>query len=141
MDKKEKAVRLVDVGELETELDTLLDLMLRDFADETNEMKCHCQAVAMESEDLKKLPTIDPESLRPVSEWELNPYRFSCEHFRCKECHHIDCIADNYCGKCGARMKNAGVKPEDLPIPEEENSRAKKSDDGNGEWEECGGME
>lgn len=28
MDKKEKAVRLVDVGKLETELDTLLDLML-----------------------------------------------------------------------------------------------------------------
>lgn len=117
-DKKEKTVRLVDVGELETELDTLLDLMLRDFADETDETKCHCKAVAMESEDLKKLPTIDPESLRPVSEWKLNPYRFSCEHFRCKECHHIDCVADNYCGKCGARMKNAGVKPEDLPIPE-----------------------
>lgn len=90
---------------------------------------------------IESCPPIDPESLRPVSEWELNPYRFSCEHFRCKECHHIDCIADNYCGKCGARMKNAGVKPEDLPIPEEENSRAKKSDDGNGEWEECGGME
>lgn len=90
---------------------------------------------------IESCPPIDPESLRPVSEWELNPYRFSCEHFRCKECHHIDCIADNYCGKCGARMKNAEVKPEDLPIPEEENSRAKKSDDGNGEWEECGGME
>ncbi len=54
MDKKEKTVRLVDVGELETELDTLLDLMLRDFADETDETKCRCQAVAMESEDLKK---------------------------------------------------------------------------------------
>lgn len=90
---------------------------------------------------IESCPPIDPESLRPVSEWELNPYRFSCEHFRCKECHHIDCVADNYCGKCGARMKNAGVKPEDLPVPEEENSRAKKSDDGNGEWKECGGME
>lgn len=64
--------------------------------------------------------TIDPESLRPESEWELNPYRFSCEHFRCKKCHHIDCVADNYCGKCGAKMKNAGVKPEDLPIPEQD---------------------
>lgn len=86
-------------------------------------------------------PTIAPESLRPVSEWELNPHRFSCEHFRCKECHHIDCVADNYCGKCGARMKNAGVKPEDLPVPEEENSSAEKSDDENDEWEweECGG--
>lgn len=51
MDKKEKTVRLVDVGELETKLNTLLDLMLRDYADETDETKCHCQAVAMESED------------------------------------------------------------------------------------------
>ena len=42
MDKKENAVRLVDVGKLEIELDTLLDLMLRDFADETDETKCHC---------------------------------------------------------------------------------------------------
>lgn len=63
---------------------------------------------------------IDPESLRSVSEWELNPYRFSCEHFRCKKCHHIDCVADKYCGECGAKMTNAGVKPENLPIPEEE---------------------
>lgn len=64
-------------------------------------------------------PTIDPETLRPVSEWELNPYRFSCEHFRCKKCHHIDCVADKYCGECGSKMKNAGVKPEDMPIPTE----------------------
>ena len=64
-------------------------------------------------------PTIDPEALQPVSEWELNPYRFSCEHFRCKKCHHIDCVADKYCGECGSKMKNAGVKPEDMPIPTE----------------------
>ena len=92
---------------------------------------------------VSRFPKIDPESLRPVSEWELNPYRFSCEHFRCKKCHHIDCVADNYCGKCGAKMKNAGVKPEELPVPEEENSSAVKSNDGNGEWEweECEGTE
>lgn len=119
MDEKEKTVRLVDVGELETKLDTLLDLMLRDFADETNETKCHCQAVAMESKDLKKLPTIDPESLRPVSEWELNPDRWTCEWFRCKTCHHLSCCADPFCGGCGAKMKNAGVKSEDMPIPTE----------------------
>lgn len=83
--------------------------------------------------------TIDPKSLRPVSEWELNPYRFSCEHFRCKKCHHIDCVADKYCGECGSKMKNAGVKPEDLPIPEEENLIAEKSDDGDVEWKEYGG--
>lgn len=68
---------------------------------------------------IQDAPTIDPEILRPVSEWELNPYRFSCEHFRCKKCHHIDCVADKYCGECGSKMKNAGVKPEDMPIPTE----------------------
>lgn len=120
MDKKEKTVRLVDVGELEIELDTLLDLMLRDFADETDETKCHCQAVAMESEDLKKLPTIDPESLRPVSEWELNPNKWTYEWFRCKTCHHLSCCTDAYCGGCGAKMKNAGVKSEDFPVSEQD---------------------
>lgn len=65
-------------------------------------------------------PTITPEMLRTESEWKLNPRRFSCEHFRCKQCHFISCIASNYCGCCGAAMKNAGVKPEDLPIPTEE---------------------
>lgn len=136
MDKKEKTVRLVDVSELEADIK-------KELAEEEAKGKgadiLFCEIIEDELSDLEKLPTIDPESLRPVSEWELNPYRFSCEHFRCKECHHIDCVADNYCGKCGARMKNAGVKQEELPIPEEENSSAEKRDDGNGEWEECGG--
>lgn len=113
MDNKEKTIRLVDVGELETELDTLLNLMLRDFADETDETKCHCQAVAMELEDLKKLPTIDPESLRPVSEWELNPDKWTCEWFRCKKCHHTSCCTDAFCGGCGAKMKNRDVEIDD----------------------------
>ena len=65
-------------------------------------------------------PTIDPENLRPVSEWELNPHRFSCEHFRCKLCHHISCLTDAFCGGCGAKMKNAGTKAEDLPLPIDE---------------------
>lgn len=117
MDKKEKAVRLADVGELESSLK-------KDLAEEEAKGKSadilSCESIEDELSDLENLPTIDPESLRPVSEWELNPYRFSCEHFRCKKCHHIDCVADNYCGECGAKMKNAGVKPEDLPIPEQD---------------------
>lgn len=117
MDKKEKAVRLADVGELESSLK-------KDLAEEEAKVKSadilFCESIEDELSDLENLPTIDPESLRPVSEWELNPYRFSCEHFRCKKCHHIDCVADNYCGECGAKMKNAGVKPEDLPIPEQD---------------------
>ena len=65
-------------------------------------------------------PTIDPESLRPVSEWELNPDKWTCEWFRCKKCHHISCCTDAYCGGCGAKMKNAGAKSENLPEPQEE---------------------
>lgn len=75
-------------------------------------------------------PTIDPESLRPVSEWELNPNKWTCEWFRCKKCRHISCCTDAYCGGCGAKMKNAGAKSEDLPEPQEEKG---KSDN---EWKE-----
>lgn len=116
MDEKEKTVRLVDVGELESSLK-------KDLAEEEAKGKSadilFCESIEDELSDLGNLPTIDPETLRPVSEWELNPYRFSCEHFRCKKCHHIDCVADKYCGECGSKMKNAGVKPEDMPIPTE----------------------
>ena len=75
-------------------------------------------------------PTIDPESLRPVSEWELNPDKWTCEWFRCKKCHHISCCTDAYCGGCGAKMKNAGAKSENLPEPQE-----KRGESGN-EWKE-----
>lgn len=54
--------------------------------------------------------TIDPESLRPVSEWELNPDKWTCEWFRCKKCHHTSCSTDAFCGGCGAKMKNTDVK-------------------------------
>jgi hypothetical protein len=59
------------------------------------------------------------------SEWELNPGRCTCEHFRCKKCHFINCVAVKYCGECGAKMKNAGVKPEDLPLPLPEKKHSK----------------
>lgn len=70
--------------------------------------------------DLGNLPTIDPESLRPVSEWELNPDRWTCEWFHCKTCHHLSCCADPFCGGCGAKMKNAGASTDDLNEPKEE---------------------
>lgn len=115
--KKNKVARLVDVGELEANLKKEL---AEEEAKGNGADILFCESIEDELSDLKNLPTINPELLRPASEWELNPYRFSCEHFRCKKCHHINCVTDHYCGGCGARMKNAGVKPEDLPIPEEE---------------------
>ena len=47
------------------------------------------------------LPDVPPLE----SEWELNPGRCTCEHFRCKKCHFINCVAVKYCGECGARAK------------------------------------
>jgi hypothetical protein len=69
------------------------------------------------AEMIQNAPTIDPETLRPESEWELNPGRITCEHFRCKKCYFINCVATKYCGECGAKMKNSGIKPEELPLP------------------------
>ncbi|MDD7153055.1 MAG: hypothetical protein PUH69_07540 [Faecalibacterium prausnitzii] len=58
--------------------------------------------------------TIDPESLRPESEWELTPTNTcECEWFRCKKCHHTSCCTDAFCGGCGAKMKNRDVEIED----------------------------
>ena len=117
MDEKEKAVRLVDVGELESSLK-------KDLAEEEAKGKSadvlFCESIEDELADLENLPTNDPESLRPMSEWELNPNRWTCEWFRCKKCHHVSCCTDAYCGGCGAKMKNAGVKSEDLPVSEQD---------------------
>lgn len=63
--------------------------------------------------ELKDFPTIDPETLRPVSEWELNPDKWTCEWFRCKKCHHTSCCTDAFCGGCGAKMKNRDVEIDD----------------------------
>lgn len=117
MDEKEKTVRLADVGELESSLK-------KDLAEEEAKGKSadilFCESIEDELSDLENLPTIDPESLRPVSEWELNPGRWTCEWFRCKTCHHLSCCADPFCGGCGAKMKNAGASTDDLNEPQEE---------------------
>lgn len=119
MDKKEKAVRLADVGELESSLK-------KDLAEEEAKGKSadilFCESIEDELSDLENLPTIDPESLRPVSEWELNPGRWTCEWFRCKTCHHLSCCADPFCGGCGAKMKNAGASTDDLNEPKKATS-------------------
>ena len=126
MAEKKKIIRLADVGELE-------NILKKDLAEEEAKGKdadtLFCEDVAGELTDLESLSTIDPESLRPVSEWELNPHRFSCEHFRCKVCHHISCLTDAFCGGCGAKMKNAGTKAEDLPLPIDEYEQKKGETD------------
>lgn len=110
MDEKEKTVRLVNVGELENSLKKYL-------AEEEAKGKSadilFCESIEDELSDLGNLPTIDPETLRPVSEWELNPDKWTCEWFRCKKCHHTSCCTDAFCGGCGAKMKNRDVEIDD----------------------------
>lgn len=113
MDEKEKTVRLINaVGELENSLKKL--------AESAKEKSADIRSFAKVLRETENLPTIDPESLRPVSEWELNPDRWTCEWFRCKTCHHISCCADPFCGGCGAKMKNAGAFTDNLNEPKEE---------------------
>ena len=75
MDKEEKTVRLANVGELENSLK-------KDLAEEEAKGKSTdillCESIEDELLDLGNLPTIDPKTLRPVSEWELNPDRWTC---------------------------------------------------------------
>lgn len=113
MSEEEKVVRLlVSVRELESSLKKL--------AESAKEKSADVHSFAKVLREIENLPTIDPESLRPVSEWELNPDRWTCEWFRCKKCHHVSCCTDAYCGGCGAKMKNAGVKSEDLPVQKQD---------------------
>ena len=58
------------------------------------------------------LPDVPPLE----SEWELNPGRCTCEHFRCKKCHFINCVAIKYCGDTPPSIKNADLNPKDFPL-------------------------
>lgn len=106
MDKNEKIVRLVNVGELENSLK-------KDLAEEEAKGKSadvlFCESIEDELADLEKLPTIDPESLRPVTHFEPVDPESDIE-FKCSKCDGIistdwDGIENfEYCPYCGARM-------------------------------------
>ena len=121
-----KPVRLVDVGGLEIELDNLLNLMLRDWADKSDETKCFCQSVAMESEDLKKLPTIDPKTLRPVAHWEEIPGSYElCAGENGSWCVPVTHCSNPECGEvtpCGFKTPfcpMCGFRMEDVPYDDD----------------------
>lgn len=105
MDKKEKAVRLVDVGELESRLKK--DILF-------------CESIGDELSDLENLPTIDPESLRPVAHWEEIPGSYKdhigkdgswfvpatrCTNPECREINPCS-LKTPFCPMCGARMED-----------------------------------
>ena len=74
---------------------------------------CGChekgEQVCIEFEEISKIPTIDPEELRPMSAWKLNKDGSGT----CKRCHCTQMAVwdydnwQNYCGHCGAKMEDA----------------------------------
>lgn len=117
MDKKEKAVRLADVGELESSLK-------KDLAEEEAKGKSadilFCESIEDELSDLENLPTIDPESLRPVAHWEEIPGSYKdhigkdgswfvpaarCTNPECREINPCS-FKTPFCPMCGARMED-----------------------------------
>lgn len=104
MDKKEKTVRLVDVGELENSL--------KNFAELAKEESADIRSFAKVLRETKNIPTIDPESLRPVARWEPVDPESDIE-FKCSECEGVISTSWDgieyfeYCPYCGARVKDS----------------------------------
>lgn len=108
--------RLIDANAFMMQLREIKSCLQNELKTE----KIRVETVDFIERHLSAAPVVSPESLRPVSEWELNPDRWTCEWFRCKTCHHLSCCADPFCGGCGAKMKNAGASTDDLNEPKEE---------------------
>lgn len=105
MDKKEKIVQVADVEKLVGELDS----SLKKIAESAKERSTDIRSFAKALKELENLPTIDPESLRPVTHFEPVDPESDIE-FKCSKCEGIistdwDGIEDfEYCPYCGARM-------------------------------------
>lgn len=109
MAEGKKIIRLADVGELEARLLEALEHPARQL-DPDGAVSCS-EAIMDELEGLKKLPTIDPESLRPVAHWEESVC-FDDAFWVCSNCKFpSEAIAAprlyHYCPNCGAKMEGA----------------------------------
>lgn len=64
--------------------------------------------------EIEKLPTIDPESLRPTAHWIKHGYVCGENEYECSACHETEWRTSasrmKYCMFCGARMVNADEK-------------------------------
>lgn len=57
-------------------------------------------------DEVKKAPTIDPESLRPTAYWKrIQDAAYMCTY--CKSCFAFIPYNYQYCPECGAKMLNA----------------------------------
>lgn len=55
--------------------------------------------------EIDKIPTIDPETLRPTAHWITD--RGGSTNVVCSACNAISFATYNFCPHCGARMVNA----------------------------------
>lgn len=58
--------------------------------------------------EIEKIPTIDPESLRPTAHWISD--RGGSANVVCSACNAISFAAYNFCPECGKRMVNTDEK-------------------------------
>lgn len=111
MAEKKKIVRLADVGELE-------NILKKDLAEEEAKGKdsdtLFCEDVAGELTDLESLPTIDPETLRPVARLIHGTVPETEDGIFCSRCGgfigmETSYIAEHaaFCWQCGAKMEDA----------------------------------
>lgn len=101
MDEKEKSMLFDSVGKLKNSL--------KNLAESATEKSVDIRSFAKVLREKENLPTIDPESLRPVTHFEPVDPESDIE-FKCSKCEGIistdwDGIEDfEYCPYCGARM-------------------------------------
>lgn len=103
MDEKEKAMLFASVGKLENSL--------KNLAESAKEKSADIRSFAKVLRETKNLPTIDPESLRPVAHWEESVC-FDDAFWVCSNCKFpSEAIAAprlyHYCPNCGAKMEDA----------------------------------
>lgn len=100
MSDVKKPIRLVDVGELEADLKK--DLAEEEAKGEDADI-LFCESISDALGDLSNLPTIDPESLRPVARCTRLTFNGKPIGFQCSNCKGITAGSiGGFCTHCGA---------------------------------------
>ena len=109
MSDVKKPIRLVDVGKLENSLKKGL---AEEEANGKSADILFCKRIEDELANLEKLPTIDPESLRPTAKWVVMRRMADGAECKCGNCgrremfttfdRHTEHV---YCCRCGHKME------------------------------------
>ena len=120
MAEAKKIIRLADIGELEKKLENALENLIPGKEDEEDELLL--RNVATELDDLKKLPTIDHENLRPVAHLEEIPGSYVSSAGKnglwcvpATRCSNPECEEMNPCGLKTPFCPMCGFRMEDVP--------------------------